>query len=268
MQKNSLMTFLTTYLIILLAVYLLQRHMIYFPERHVPEQHMPLLATLNLKPWPSNEDRRAIISALPLTRTAQGTVIVFHGNAGSAIHRTYYIHALQQLGFRVIIAEYPGYGERPGKPSEQAFVHDGLNTVKRAYQQYGGPLFLCGESLGSGVVAGIIAADAVPVKGLLLITPFDSLANVAQRHYWFFLAKWLVMDKYDNIKKLKQFTGNSAVILAEKDEVIPNQSTLALYHALSGNKKLWRFEQSGHNTLPFDPGNTWWQEAMEHIDSE
>ena len=29
---------------------------------------------------------------------AKGTVIVIHGNAGSAIHRAYFIHALQPLG--------------------------------------------------------------------------------------------------------------------------------------------------------------------------
>jgi len=128
------------------------------------------------------------------------------------------------------------------------------------------PLFLCGESLGSGVVAGIVASLEVPVKGLLLITPFDGMAKVAQHHYWFLLARWLLLDKFDNIPKLRNFQGHIAVVLAEQDEVIPNQRTMALFDALPERKKLWRFENAGHNNLPLDPWRPWWQETMQFID--
>ena len=77
---------------------------------------------------------------------------------------------------------------------------------------------MCGESLGSGVVAGIVASHEVSVKGLLLITPFDSMTKVAQHHYWFFLARWLLLDKFDNVPRLRDFPGHIAVLLAEQDE--------------------------------------------------
>jgi len=101
---------------------------------------------------------------------------------------------------------------------------------------------------------------------LLLITPFDTMAKVAQHHYWFFLARWLLLDKYDNVPKLRDFQGHIAVILAGQDEVIPNQRTMALFDALSEQKKLWRFENAGHNTLPMEPWRPWWHEAMQFID--
>ncbi len=65
------------------------------------------------------------------------------------------------------------------------------------------PLFLCSKSLalGSGVMAGIVAWHTVPVKGLLLITAFDAITNVAQHHYWYFLALWLLLEKLDNVTK-------------------------------------------------------------------
>lgn len=259
------MTLLLTYLLMLLAVFLLQRKMIYFPDRYTPEQQTELMANLHLRPWPSAGAIRGMMSQTPLTQT-QGTIVVFHGNAGSAVHRTYYIEALQRLGYRVIVAEYPGYGARPGPPSEAALVKDGIETAKMALQAFKEPLFLCGESLGSGVVAGIIASKQVPVKGLLLITPFDSMAKVAQHHYWFFFAKWLLKDKFDNIEKLSDYGGYSAVILAEQDDVIPNNRTLALFDALPAAKKLWRFEKAGHNSLPLAPWQPWWREAMQFID--
>ena len=253
------------YLLILLAVFLLQRKMIYFPDRYTLEQQSEILTSLDLQPWPNARDLRGLMSQTP-TLDAKGTVLVFHGNAGSAIHRAFYIEALQRLNYRVIIAEYPGYGTRPGLPSEAVLVEDGIETAKIAIQVFKEPLFLCGESLGSGVVSGIVASKQVPVEGVLLITPFDTMANVAQHYYWFFLAKWLIRDTFDNVNNLHNYPGNTAVILAEQDEVIPNKHTLALFDSLSWGKKLWRFEHAGHNTLPLEPSRPWWQEVMQFID--
>ena len=88
------------------------------------------------------------------------------------------------------------------------------------------------------------------MKGLLLITPFDSMTNVAQHHYWFFLARWLTLDSYDNVSHLRNFERPVAILLAEQDETIPQRNTLALFESLSAPKKLWRFENAGHNTFP------------------
>ena len=236
-----------------------------FPGPLTQEQQEELIAGLTLQPWPSASELHGMISRVPLA-DAKGTVLVFHGNAGSALHRTYYIDALQSLGYRVIIAEYPGYGVRSGRPSEAVLIKDGIATAKMAWREFKEPLFLCGESLGSGVVAGIVASHEVPVKGLLLITPFDSMTNVAQHHYWFFLARWLLLDRFDNVPKLRDFQGHIAVLLAEQDEVIPNRRTMALFDVLSERKKLWRFKNAGHNTLPMEPWRSWWQEAMQFID--
>ena len=265
MKIPRVMIFLLAYLLILLAVFLLQRKMMYFPARFTQEQQEKLLEKLNLQSWPSASEPHGMISRAPLNN-AKGTVLVFHGNAGSALHRTYYIDALQNLGYRVIIAEYPGYGVRSGRPSEAVMIKDGIATAKMAWREFKEPLFLCGESLGNGVVAGNVASHEVPVKGLLLITPFDSMTKVAQHHYWFFLARWLLLDKFDNVQKLRDFQGHIAVLLAEEDEVIPNQFTMALFDVLPDRKKLWRFQNAGHNTLPMEPWRSWWQEATQFID--
>lgn len=265
MKISGIMSLLLLYLLILLAAFLFQRKMMYFPFRVTPAQQDQLMRELSLQPWPSASERRALTSRMPVEH-AKGTVLVFHGNAGAALHRTYYIEALQRLGYRVIIAEYPGYGTRDGSPSEATLIEDGIVTAKKALQAYKEPLFLCGESLGSGVVAGIVASRQVPVRGLLLITPFDTMAKVAQHHYWFLWARWLVRDKFDNISRLRDFSGGPiAVILAGQDEVIPNRNTLALYERLPEKKKLWRFDNAGHNSLPLEPWHPWWQEAMQFI---
>lgn len=264
---KPMLSILLTYLLFLLIVFLFQRKMIYFPDTYSIEEQQQLADQSNLKLWPSTTDYLGLI-AKTSQATNKGTVIVFHGNAGSATDRTYYLDALEILGYRVILAEYPGYAARNGAPSEQALIADGIQTAKQALNDFGGPIFLWGESLGGGVVGGIVHSGQVPVKGIVLITPFDSLADVAQHHYWFFLAKWLIRDKFDNIKNLQDYSGNIALLLAEQDEVIPNKRSLKLFESLPHRKKLWTFKDAGHNTLPLSQKLSWWQEVTQFVSGQ
>jgi hypothetical protein len=259
-----MLSILLTYLLFLLIVFLFQRKMIYFPDTYSIEEQQQYADQANLKLWPSTGDYRGLIPKTSQT-TSKGTVIVFHGNAGSATDRTYYLDALEKLGYRVILAEYPGYAARSGELSERALVDDGIQTAKQALNDFGEPVFLWGESLGGGVVSGIIQSGQVPVKGIVLVTPFSSMADVAQHHYWFLLAKWLIRDKFDNIKNLQNYRGNTAVLIAEKDEIIPAKYSLKLFESLHPHKKLWTFKGAGHNTLPLAEGLPWWQEVMQFV---
>ncbi len=56
--------------------------------------------------------------------------MVFHGNAGSAYDRMYYVKALEPLGYRVLLAEYPKYGARTGSLGEKSLVADAIATAK------------------------------------------------------------------------------------------------------------------------------------------
>jgi hypothetical protein len=105
----------------------------------------------------------------------------------------------------------------------------------------------------------------VQVKGLVLVAPFDSLANVAQHYYWFFLAKWLVRDEFNNIKNLQNYQGSIAILLADEDEIIPNKYSLTLFDSLYNRKRLWFFKDAGHNSLPLAPELPWWQEVMQFV---
>ena len=267
MTIKPMFSILLTYLLLLLIVFLFQRKMIYFPATYSVEEQQQLADQANLKLWPSAADYRGLIAKTPNT-TGKGTVIVFHGNAGSATDRTYYLDALEIQGYRVILAEYPGYAARNGSPSEQALIADGIQTAKQALTEFGGPIFLWGESLGSGVVGGIVQSGQVPVKGIVLVTPFDSMADVAQHHYWFLLAKWLIKDKFDNLKNLNDYLGNAAMLLAEQDEIIPNKLSLKLFETLHHPKKLWSFKGANHNTLPLNRELPWWQEVMQFVSGQ
>ena len=258
---------LIVYLTISLILFLAQRKLLYFPNTiFITEE---LLKERGLEYWISKDDNyRGLISRQPHDNV-KGTIIIFHGNAGSAIDRSYYSDVLVKLGYRVLLAEYPGYGGRSGKPSEKVFVADARKTIKLIHQEYGSPLYVWGESLGSGVVASTVSDSKLPVDGIVLITPWDSLPNLAKTLYNSFPVKWLVLDKFDSVNNLKSFPGNIGILIAGKDEVIPPDLGNNLYKSLpDNNKKLWFLENAGHNDWIYYLDDSWWEEVLDFLASD
>jgi len=262
MLTKIVLSVLIGYLALCAVVFLTQRDLLYLPDttRISPEG----ASELGLLPWPSADRFLGFVGKAEPAHP-QGTIVVFHGNAGAAHDRGFYVHALAWHRFRVIVAEYPGYGGREGAFSEATLIKDALATLRLAHQQYGGPIFLWGESLGCGVAAAAVKQTEVPIKGVVLFLPWDSLPEVAQTHYWYLPARWLVLDRYDSIENLRGFTGNVAVILAGNDEVIPVRHGQRLYDALATRKKLWLFEGARHNEMPLAPNLRWWWEVTTFI---
>jgi uncharacterized protein len=225
-----------------------------------------------LRPWPADQDYRGYVSgATPVN--PKGTVIVVHGNAGAAWDRTYYSEALEPLGYRVFLYEYPGYGARPGEMSEATFASDLRQTVRDlALHGTPRPIFLWGESLGCSVCATALRDDtALPVAGLILLTPWADLRSVARHHYPMLPAATLLQDEYDSVANLRGWNRNSkptAVILAGEDEIIPVSQGRRLFDSLRDPKRLWVFPGAGHNTWPMEPGERWWNETMQFVSSE
>jgi pimeloyl-ACP methyl ester carboxylesterase len=249
------------YVLILAAlVYLLQGWLIYQPERYPVSELNQAAHLYSVRLWPSaDEDYRGLVR--PGATGDRGTIIVFHGNAGSAFHRLHYIEALERLGLRVVLAEYPGYGAREGRPSERAWIEDAKTTLRWAERDFGGPLYLWGESLGCGVATALAADPTLPVEGLALITPFTSLLDMAQAIYHFYPARWLVRDRYDSIANLQGYHGPVAIVVAGNDELVPREQADRLYGSVNTEKKMWVFEDAGHNSWPAGAEEMWWQEV-------
>ena len=267
-QRTMLMILLRCLLVyaaVVLLAYLFQSRMIYLPTRMSPDPLRNSARLNGLKLWPQNtQEYLGLVPENP-SKAEKGTVVVFHGNAGCALHREYYLPPLERLGFRVILVEYPGYGARGGKPGEKTFVAAGREIVQEALQEFSRPLYLWGESLGCGVACAVASGPEFKIDGIVLLTPFDSLPATAQDHYWFLTARWLVRDRYDNIRNLASYAGPVAVLMAEKDEVIPNRRTRALFENIRSEKRLWTFESAGHNSWMADPDLDWWAEVMDFI---
>jgi uncharacterized protein len=241
----------------------LQQKLLYYPERHVPGDSE--LARYGLRFWPSGRDGyRGFIGAMPEERR-KGTVVVLHGNAATAAERRYYLEPLRRLGYRVLLAEYPGYGGRKGELSEKSFVRDARESIRLTAEMYGRPIYLLGESLGGAVAASAVREAGAGVEGIILVTPWDTLEGVAKEKYPFLPVCLLMTDRYDTAANLSAFRGTVAVVAAERDTIIPPHHAEKLYRSFGGRKRFWTIPDAGHNDWPDSVTDGIWEEIMEFI---
>ncbi len=250
---------LVVYLITLAGISMFQDKLLYFPA---PASLAEMLSG-GLSPWPNAPDFRGLLAEADGAPVA--TAVIFHGNAGHAGHRQFYVGELRRLGLRVILAEYPAYGPRGGELGEKSLVADAEQTITLAHRMYGGPLLIIGESLGAGVAAAASARQREAVAGLLLITPWDSLEHVAGHHYPLLPVQWLLRDHYDSAAHLASFGRPVLVAIATEDSIVPARFGRALYAALGEPKRLAVIEGAEHNDWFDRLDEAWWRQAIEFL---
>jgi pimeloyl-ACP methyl ester carboxylesterase len=252
-------------------LYAMQTHMIYEGYSvpvSVPEA-VRLAKAVDLVPWapttPGAKGPQGYVRpdfALPAPR---GTIVFFHGNGESAWEWVHEVAPFTQRGFRVFLYEYPGYGGRPGVPAEKTIVPDARAVVRSLDDAGFGPIYLWGESLGSGVAAAVCADQSLPIKGLTLVAPWDALPNVAASYYPCFPVRFLMTDQYDSIASLKHFRHPICVIRGDLDETIPPALSINLFAHLPNPKKMIVKTGYGHGDWPESPELPWWDEAVDFI---
>jgi pimeloyl-ACP methyl ester carboxylesterase len=256
---------LILYVLMGLYIYVFQYKLLYHPEIYPLAQAQSTALENQVTLWPTQDTN--YLGALSETQAPPtlGTVLFFHGNAGSALGRTYFSQTLNALGYRVILVEYPAYGARPGSLGEPSLVASGCQAVREAQTQFGDPVFLIAESLGCGVACAVARDTHASIKGLLLITPWDTLPNLAQQRYSLFPTRQLARDEYHSINNLQPVECPIGVLIAGQDRVIPCERAENLVKHLKPNHHVWTFPEANHNDWVSAVDMQWWQQAMDFL---
>ena len=235
------MSILTTVILVYVGLcaflYLAQRSMIYFrtPEaRHVAAEDLRL------------ELDGATVQVWLLNAGKEDAIVYFGGNAES-VH--YNIGDFSEFfpDKTVYLVNYRGYGASTGRPSEAALTADALAIFDHASQAHEN-ISVIGRSLGSGVA--IFLAATRPAQRLVLITPWDSMVNIARSAYPIFPVSVLLKDRYDSLSQASKISMPTMLLIAERDEIIPMRSSLNLAEALDASlTTVTIIDDARHNTI-------------------
>ena len=225
------------YVAVCVALFLLQRSLIYFPQpRHAPPG-TPLLSFA--------VDGRQVL-ATTRERDGERALVYFGGNSEDAsgslpgLSALFPDHALYLL-------HYPGYGGAPGKPTEAALVADGLalfDEVARRHPR----VTVIGRSLGSGVAVQV--ASARPVEQLVLVAPYDSIEGVAEERFPIIPVGWILQDKFDSGRYVARIKAPTLIIEVENDKVIPRASTQRLLARFPRGQATLGVVTGAHHNFP------------------
>ena len=108
-----------------------------------------------------------------------------------------------------------------GKPTEQGLYED-ANSAIRWLKTKGldeKNIIIYGESLGTGVATEI--AQHKNFAGIILESPFTSMIDAAKNKYPFFPIRFLLKDKFESDKKIKNIKSPILIMHGEVDEIVP-----------------------------------------------
>jgi len=247
------------YLILCAIVTINQRKMLYHPPILSSYEVDQLAQEAGFERWTNSAGEPMGLKRLSPIQPALGRVLVAYGNGGCTTRCTHYGDGIQSAAsYDVYILEYPGYGDRRGAPSQTSL----LQAANEAFQflPTNAPIYLVGESLGSGVATYLAGTYPDKVAGVILISPYNKLADVAQAHMPIFPVHLLLFDRFPSEDYLRNYHGPVGMVVDGQDTVVPAKFGMRLYDGYTGPKRLWEFPSGGHIQVQ-EPREKFWKEV-------
>ena len=229
------------YLAACAALYFFQRSLIYFPQ---PSASSSAVSRMQL----SVDGAQLQVTMRP--HAGSKALIYFGGNAEDVSA------SLPELSLAfpdraIFLMHYRGFGGSTGSPTEAALHQDALalfDKVREAHPE----VVVVGRSLGSGVAVRLAAQR--PLQRLVLVTPYDSVQDIAAAQFRIFPVRWMLADKFESGRYAPLVTAPTILVAAEHDEVIPRSSTDLLHARFApGVAKFVVLPGTGHNTISANP---------------
>lgn len=239
----------------------LEQTFVFFPDR-------TLVATPAALGLPFEEVRFPAADGVPLSGwlvpgpPGAPLILFCHGNAGNISHRLDNLLLLHRLGVTVFIFDYRGYGQSGGTPSEAGTYEDARGALAWLRSRGWNParMVYFGRSLGAGVAVQLALEQ--PPAGLVLESPFPSVAAMGRRHYPLLscLLGWLVRARYDNLAKLPRIHVPLLIFQGSRDTVVTEGMARRLFARANAPKTFYLIPGAGHNDTLQLGGAAYWRQ--------
>lgn len=228
---------LAAYALVCSSLFVFQRSFIYFPPSQAALR-APVVSTLAV---PGAELR---VSERPLP---DGGAVIYLGGNGEDVSVSLPVLDQAFPSRALYLLHYRGYAGSTGEPAEHDLVNDAVLLFDRVAAMHP-DVVVIGRSLGTGVALQL--AGRRPVRRLVLVTPYDSIVDLAAQRFPVFPVRWLLKDKYESWRDAERIRIPTTVLLAEHDEVIPAWSSRRLVSRFApGVASVKLIQGVGHNTI-------------------
>ena len=108
-----------------------------------------------------------------------------------------------------------------------------------------------GRSLGAAVATDLVSQK--PAAGLILESPFPSIAVIAKHHYGGMPVHWLLGAEFNLIDRLPQLSLPTLVIHGDRDDIIPIEFGRQVFEAAKPPQWWYAIAGADHNN-PYQVG--------------
>jgi fermentation-respiration switch protein FrsA (DUF1100 family) len=233
-----------------LFVYLLQEKLLFFPQPLGKPLTVPNVERVELR----TADGVALRGWLAKGKHAvPAPLVVYFG--GNAEEVSWLASVAERFGgWSLLFLNYRGYGDSEGKPGERELFADALAIYDYAVKRSDvmpDRIIAMGRSLGSGVAVYLAANRGV--RGVILVTPYDSIIEVAKRHYPYLPVRWLIRHPFDSLSRVAAMHAPLLCLAAGDDAVIPVEHARRLYDAWPAHKRWLQIDGADHASISSEP---------------
>ena len=253
------LTAAAVYVGLCVVLYLLQERMIFFPRSLEGDPQGPGVeaasvqrGAVTLRGWVVNGD-------------SNGPLLIYFG--GNAEEVSGLAGTFAKLDAVVVLMNYRGYGTSDGKPTAADLIDDAAAVVEAMVAKFGQvgsadgqpvrtqarPVILFGRSLGSGIAA--LAARSPQVDGLILLSPYRSIADIAAHRFPIMPVRRLLRHNIDATLALGALPQRVLGLHARRDRVVPAAESQALLALLSPPPQVVEFQ--GEHNIPLETPTVW-----------
>lgn len=184
----------------------------------------------------------------------QDLFIYFAGRGEDVRATARTLHWLPE-GFGFAAVNYRGVADSQGHPSEIASVQDAsqfARHLRKAFPQ--ARLHVVGRSLGTGVAIQLAARQ--DFASLQLVTPYDSMLEVAKKRFPLVPLALLLRHQFNSLEHCKEVAAKTQVLLAESDDVVLPERSQKLIAAWPTPVSVQTVPASDHHSI-MDLEATW-----------
>ncbi|MBL8681167.1 MAG: alpha/beta hydrolase [Myxococcales bacterium] len=191
------------------------------------------------------------------------TIVHFHGNGEQVASLEQFARSAHERGLGYCAIEYPGYGMLSQRAPSETSIYRAAESTLRQLEQRGvrrSQMVLTGQSLGTGV------ATEMATRGwgsrLVLLSPYTSIVDVAQRLVVVLPAALIIRDRFDTRSKAPSVRVPVLIVHGAEDTLIPVEMGRGLSR-LFPRARFVELAGRGHNDLFADRARPVWPMIIE-----